>query len=86
MIEEKKSDKKRFRRRLKGVVVSDVNDKTVVVNVSRRFKHPMYNKFIAQTKKYHVHDETNSAKIGDQVSIVESRPFSAKKRWELLKK
>lgn len=84
MTEEKKNLKKRFRRRLKGVVVSDVNDKTIVVNVMRRFKHPMYNKFIARTKKYHVHDEANVAKMGDRVAIIESRPFSAKKRWELL--
>lgn len=75
---------KKSKRRLKGVVVSDVNDKTIVVNVLRRFKHPVYKKFMTQTKKYHAHDEGNVAKVGDWVSIVESRPLSAKKRWELL--
>ena len=77
---------KRFKRRLKGVVVSDVNDKTIVVNVQRRYKHPVYNKFITRTKKYHAHDEQNLAKKGDQVAIIEARPLSAKKRWELLRR
>ena len=77
---------KRFKRRLKGVVVSDVNDKTIVVNVQRRYKHPTYNKFITRTKKYHAHDEQNLAKKGDQVAIIEARPLSAKKRWELLRR
>ena len=76
---------KKFKRRLKGVVVSDVNDKTIVVNVQRRYKHPVYKKFITRTKKYHAHDELNVAKVGDQVTLIEARPFSAKKRWELLK-
>ena len=76
---------KKFKRRLKGVVVSDVNDKTIVVNVERRYKHSIYKKFITRTKKYHAHDELNVAKVGDQVTLIEARPFSAKKRWELLK-
>ena len=76
---------KRFKRRLKGVVVSDVNDKTIVVSSQRRYKHPIYKKFMTRTKKYHAHDENNEAKKGDFVTIVESRPFSLKKRWELLK-
>ena len=77
---------KKFKRRLKGVVISDVNDKTIVVNVQRRFKHPIYKKFMTRTKKYHAHDVLNVAKIGDQVTIIEAQPFSAKKRWALLKK
>ena len=76
---------KKFKRRLKGIVVSDVNDKTIIINVQRRFKHPIYKKFITQTKKYHAHDGLNTAKVGDQVTIIEARPFSAKKRWELLR-
>ena len=72
------------KRRLKGVVVSDVNDKTIVVNVQRRFKHSLYKKFVTRTKKYHAHDEKNTAKVGDRVVIIEARAFSAKKRWELL--
>lgn len=74
----------KFKRKLYGVVVSDVNDKTIVVNVVRRFKHRTYNKFISKSKKYHAHDVDNKAKAGDRVTIIESRPFSKKKKWELL--
>jgi small subunit ribosomal protein S17 len=73
-----------FKRRLKGVVVSDKADKTIVVKVQRRFKHPIYSKFVNKTKKYHAHDEANTAKIGDVVTIVESRPHSKLKKWELI--
>lgn len=74
----------KFKRKLYGTVVSDVNDKTVVVNVVRRFKHRTYNKFVSMSKKYHAHDVDNKAKVGDRVTIIESRPFSKKKKWELL--
>lgn len=77
------SQEKKFKRRLKGVVVSTKNDKTAVVSVQRRFKHPKYEKFVNRTKKYHAHDETNTAKEGEIVTIIESRPFSKLKRWEL---
>jgi small subunit ribosomal protein S17 len=73
------------KRKLEGIVVSDANDKTVVVNVLRRFKHNEYSKFVSKTKKYHAHDESNQAKVGDKVIIVESRPFSKKKKWLLHK-
>ncbi len=76
---------KKFKRKLEGTVVSDKTDKTIVVKVVRKFKHPVYNKFIAKTKKYHAHDATNTAKAGDRVSIIESRPYSKLKRWELIK-
>jgi small subunit ribosomal protein S17 len=76
---------KKFKRTLDGVVVSDTNDKTVVVKVTRRFKDNVYSKFVSQSKKYHVHDEKNSAKTGDAVTIIESRPHSKMKKWELLK-
>lgn len=74
-----------FKRTLRGVVVSDINDKTVVVDVQRRFKHPKYGKFVNINKKYHAHDEKNEAKKGDIVTIIESRPYSKKKTWELVK-
>lgn len=74
----------KFKRTLKGVVVSDKADKTVVVKVQRRFKHPIYSKFVNSTKKYHAHDEANTAKIGDVVTIIESRPHSKLKKWELM--
>ena len=72
------------KRKLTGIVVSDINEKTVVVKVGRRFKHKLYNKFITRNKKYHAHDNENKAKQGDKVTIVESRPLSKMKRWMLL--
>ena len=74
---------KTFKRKLEGVVVSDKNEKTIVVNVLRRFKHPMYKKYTFETKRYHAHDEKGLAKEGDRVQIIESRPFSKMKKWEL---
>ena len=69
------------KRVLQGVVVSDKNDKTIVVQVERRYTHPLLKKTVRRTKKYHAHDETNSFKVGDQVSIQETRPISKNKRW-----
>ncbi len=68
-----------------GVVVSDVNDKTIVVSVEERKPHPIYGKMITSTKKYHAHDEENEAGIGDTVQIMETRPLSKMKRWRLYK-
>jgi len=72
------------RRVLQGVVVSDKSDKTVTVLVERRLMHPLYKKFIKRSKRYHAHDEANSAKIGDLVRIRECRPISKTKTWEIL--
>ena len=72
------------KRVLQGTVVSDKNDKTVVVLVERRFSHPVLKKTIRLSKKYHAHDESNAAKIGDRVSIRECRPISKQKKWELV--
>jgi small subunit ribosomal protein S17 len=66
-----------------GVVVSDVQDKTIVVRVQRTTTHPLYKKTIRVSKKYHVHDEANDAKVGDTVRIIETRPLSKLKRWRL---
>ena len=74
---------KAFKRKLDGIVVSVKNDKTAVIEVSRRFKHRTYSKFITESKKYHAHDEGNIAKVGDAVRIIESRPYSKLKKWEL---
>ena len=68
-----------------GVVVSDANDKTIVVSVEERKPHPIYGKMITSTKKYHAHDEENEAGIGDTVQIMETRPLSKMKRWRLYK-
>lgn len=72
------------RKELKGVVVSDKADKTIVVRVSRRIRHALYGKEITVARKYHAHDESNEAKVGDTVLIVESRPLSRLKRWRLV--
>ncbi len=72
------------RRILTGTVVSDANDKTIVVRVERRIMHPVYKKFIKRSKKYAAHDEKNAFKVGDRVSIQECRPISKRKRWEVL--
>ena len=72
------------KRVLQGTVVSDKNDKTIVVRVERRFTHPVLLKTIRTSKKYHAHDETNRFKVGDQVSIEESKPISKNKRWVVL--
>ena len=69
------------KRILQGVVVSDKTDKTVVVKVERRFTHPMLKKTVRRTKNYQAHDETNQYKVGDVVSIEESKPISKTKRW-----
>ncbi len=71
------------RKERQGVVVSDVQDKTIVVKVQRRTTHPLYGKTLTQTKKYHVHDEANDANVGDTVRIIETRPLSKLKRWRL---
>ena len=71
------------RKERQGVVVSDVQDKTIVVRVERRTTHPLYGKTISVSKKYHAHDEANDAHVGDTVRIVETRPLSKLKRWRL---
>jgi small subunit ribosomal protein S17 len=74
------------KRILQGVVVSDKNDKTIVVKVERRLTHPVLKKTVRLSKKYHAHDEKNDAKVGDVVRIQETRPLSKLKRWMLLEK
>ena len=72
------------KRLLQGTVVSDKNDKTVVVRVDRAFTHPVMKKTVRRSKKYHAHDEANSAKVGDVVRIEETAPISKNKRWTLV--
>lgn len=73
-----------FKRTLTGEVVSDKTSKTLVVKVERKTMHPKYNKFVTKTKKYHVHDEKEQASLGQTVTIIESKPYSKLKRWELV--
>ncbi len=67
-----------------GVVVSDAMNKTVIVNIERRFAHPLYGKGMKRTKKYHAHDENNEYQVDDTVRIVETRPLSKTKRWRVV--
>ncbi len=71
---------------LKGIITSAKNNKTVVVEVVRKFKHPFYEKVIKRSKKYHAHDEKNKFKEGEKVSIVECKPYSKKKTWQVIEK
>ena len=73
------------KRVLQGTVVSDKNDKTVVVLVERRFTHPLFKKTVRRSKKYKAHDDMNLCKVGDQVSIEETRPISKDKTWIVLR-
>jgi len=74
-----------MRRQLTGRVVSDKMDKTVTVLVERRMPHPLYNKFVARSKKYHAHDENNEYHPGDLVLIEECRPLAKTKAWRVVK-
>ena len=69
------------KRVLQGTVVSDKGNKTIVVQVERRYTHPVFKKTVRRTKKYHAHDEANKFKTGDKVSIEETAPISKLKRW-----
>ncbi|MDQ2849213.1 30S ribosomal protein S17 [Dermatophilaceae bacterium Sec6.4] len=73
-----------YRKTRQGYVVSDKMDKTVVVEVEDRVKHPLYGKVIRTTRKVKAHDETNDCGIGDRVQIMETRPLSAQKRWRVV--
>lgn len=71
-------------RTLLGKVVSDKMDKTITVIVERKVKHPLYGKFIKRSTRYHAHDENNTCKQGDTVTITETRPYSKMKKWRLV--
>ena len=72
------------KRVLTGTIVSDKTDKTVVVSVERRVKHPLYGKIIKRSKKYHAHDEANEFKQGETVRIEDTRPISKLKTWRVI--
>ncbi|MDR1775916.1 MAG: 30S ribosomal protein S17 [Actinomycetes bacterium] len=77
------TDTRNSRKTRQGVVVSASSDKTCVVKIEERKKHPLYNKMITSSKKLHAHDEENSAGVGDTVVVMETRPLSKLKRWRL---
>ena len=78
------TDERNNRKVRQGVVVSDANDKTIVVQISERKPHPIYGKMMTSTKKLNAHDENNEAHVGDTVSVMETRPLSKMKRWRLV--
>lgn len=80
MTQDKDRGKKRV---LQGIVASDKMDKTVVVKVTRYYKHSLFKKFVHSSKRYKAHDERNECRQGDTVTIVESRPLSADKKWRV---
>ena len=77
-------EKRGYRKTREGLVVSDKMDKTVVVAVEDRFKHPLYGKVVRRTSKLKAHDEGNAAGVGDRVLLMETRPTSATKRWRVV--
>jgi len=78
------TEERKLRKTKIGVVSSAAMTKTITVKVERRLQHPIYGKFVKNTKKFHAHDENNECGIGDRVSIMETRPLSKTKRWRLL--
>lgn len=78
------SEDRSRRKTVVGRVIRNQMDKTVTVVVNRRFRHPLYKKYVSRTSKFMVHDEKNACKIGDMVRIMEIRPLSKKKRWRLV--
>ncbi len=77
-------EKRNLRKERIGLVVSNKMDKSIVVRIERRFKHPIYGKFVKKTKKFIAHDENNECNIGDTVRIMETRPLSKNKNWRLV--
>ncbi|MFN8287680.1 MAG: 30S ribosomal protein S17 [Chitinophagales bacterium] len=75
---------RKLRKERTGLVTSDKMDKTITVSIERKVKHPIYGKFVKQTKSFKAHDEKNEAKTGDTVKIAETRPLSKTKRWRLV--
>ena len=71
---------------LNGTVIRDKNNKTIVVMVKRKYSHPFFGKVITSSKKYHAHDEKNKFKVGENIKIIESKPYSKLKRWKVVYK
>ena len=77
-------EKRNLRKERVGVVVSNKMDKTIIIAVKRKVKHPIYHKFVNKTSKFYAHDEANSCNIGDTVKVAETRPLSKNKNWRLV--
>ncbi len=83
-VTETENEQRAFRKTREGLVVSDKMDKTVVVAVEDRVKHPLYGKVLRRSSRLKAHDETNTAGVGDRVRLMETRPLSATKRWRVV--
>jgi len=77
-------ENRNLRKERTGIVVSNKMDKTIIIAVKRKVKHPIYGKFVNKTSKYYAHDETNTCNVGDTVLIMETRPLSKSKNWRLV--
>lgn len=84
MTETNSVDQAKSERSIMGQVVSNKMNKTIVVQVERKVKHPVYGKYVKRTSKMYVHDEENSSRVGDVVRIQQTRPLSKTKRWKLV--
>ena len=78
------ADARNARKVREGIVVSNKMNKTIVISIVERVRHPKYAKFVSRTKKLYAHDEANDAQIGDRVRVMETRPMSKQKRWRLV--
>ena len=77
-------ESRNLRKELIGIVVSDKMDKSIVVSVTRKEKHPIYGKYVKKSTSFHAHDEKNESNVGDTVKLMETRPLSKNKRWRLV--
>jgi small subunit ribosomal protein S17 len=84
MPETTSTDVRQARKIREGIVVSNKMEKTIVISIVERVRHPKYAKFIQRTKKLYAHDEANDAQVGDRVRVMETRPLSKQKRWRLI--
>jgi small subunit ribosomal protein S17 len=84
MTEAINTEVRQARKVREGVVVSNKMDKTIVISIVERVRHPKYAKFVQRTKKLYAHDEANDAQVGDRVRVMETRPLSKQKRWRLI--
>ena len=84
MTETTSTEVRQARKVREGIVVSNKMDKTIVISIVERVRHPKYAKFVQRTKKLYAHDEANDAQVGDRVRVMETRPLSKQKRWRLI--
>ena len=84
MTETTSTEVRQARKIREGIVVSSKMDKTIVISIVERVRHPKYAKFVQRTKKLYAHDEANNAQVGDRVRVMETRPLSKQKRWRLI--